>query len=144
MCCLLPLILSCLAFQQPELVGTHFCPITVIFYGMQGWSNFSSSQQQIIRGRDIKCTNQFAGFPNSCNGSKTCPGKCSCLLDRQMGQANTGNHFLIGFRDLGECDVHSSFTDLLIRVSCVSVATAGYLELQSASSQSARKRDRNE
>lgn len=89
-------------------------------------------------------TNQFAGFPNSCNGSKTCPGKCSCLLDRQMGQANTGNHFLIGFRDLGECDVHSSFTDLLIRVSCVSVATAGYLELQSASSQSARKRDRNE
>lgn len=41
---------------------SHYCDF---FYGMQGWRNCSSSQQQITRGTDVTNTNQFEGFPIS-------------------------------------------------------------------------------
>lgn len=138
------LVMSNLPAARPgwDTLLSHYSHFFIVYNAIE--MNCSSSQQQIIRGRDIINTNQFVGFPISCNGSKTCPGKCHCLLGQQVGQANTGNHFIIGFQDFGQCGVYSSFTETLIRVSCVSIATAGYLELQSTSSQSARKKDRNE
>lgn len=91
-------VMSSLPAARPGWEHT-FVPLLWRFYGMQSWSNCSSSQQH-IRGRDITNTNQFVGFPISCNGSKTCPGKCCCLLDWQIGQTNTGNTFSLAFKIL--------------------------------------------